>query len=229
MPRKPRFYVPGMPVHLVQRGNNRQAIFFDVEDYQAYLGWLKEAAEKYSCQIHAYILMTNHVHLLVTPEQSDGISKMMQYIGRYYVPYINHTYCRSGTLWEGRYKASLIDEDSYLLTCMRYIEMNPVRANMVDHSADYTWSSYHANAEGKDDGLIMQHDLYLALGKNNEERHEHYLKLFKTHLDEGLMTGIRAAWHSGTPLGNNRFREEVEQVLNQKVGYDHQGRPKKNN
>ncbi|MFC1537183.1 transposase [Pseudomonadota bacterium] len=226
MPRKPRFYVAGLPAHIVQRGNNRQAIFFDNADYSAYLNWLKEAAEKYRCQLHAYVLMTNHVHMLATSEKPDGISRMIQFVGRHYVPYINHAYGRTGTLWEGRYKSSLIDEENYLLICMRYIELNPVRAGMVNHPGEYRWSSYHANAEGVSDSLLTPHNQYLALGHSGAEQTDCYRELFKAHVEEKVMSGIRAAWQTGTPLGNDRFREEIEKVLNQKIGHNHRGRPK---
>ena len=141
MARKPRFVLPGYPRHVVQRGNNRQACFFDESDYRKYLDSLAEAAHKYHCQVHAYVLMTNHVHLLVTPTTDEGISQMMQSVGRRYVRYFNGVYRRTGTLWEGRYKASLVQTDSYLLTCYRYIELNPVRAEMVPDPGDYPWSS----------------------------------------------------------------------------------------
>jgi len=124
MPRKPRFYLPGISVHIVQRGHSRQPVFFENNDYAAYLNWLGEAAERYSCAIHAYVLMTNHIHILATTETKNSISLMIQYTGRRYVPYINHTYGSSGSIWEGRYKASLIHDEEYLLTCMRYIELN---------------------------------------------------------------------------------------------------------
>ena len=150
MPRKPRFYVPGLPVHAVQRGHSREPVFYEDADYQAYLGWLREGAERYGNAIHAYVLMTNHIHILVTPKDKDGISRMMQYVGRRYVPYINYHYGTSGTIWEGRYKASLVQEDGYLLTCMRYIELNPVRANMVAHPREYRWSSYRTNGAGRE-------------------------------------------------------------------------------
>ncbi len=140
MARLPRFVIPGQPQHVIQRGNNRQAIFRAEADYQFFLEKLSEAADKHQCDIHAYILMTNHVHLLVTPQTENGIGKMMQMLGRYYVHYFNNRYKRTGTLWEGRYKATLIDSEQYLLTCMRYIELNPVRAqNMAEHPADYPW------------------------------------------------------------------------------------------
>ncbi len=146
MPRKPRFFLPDVPAHIVQRGHSREPVFFEDTDYRAYLDWLGEAAERYECAIHAYVLMTNHAHILATPRDKHGISRMMQYIGRRYVPYINTTYGTSGSIWEGRYKASLINDEQYLLTCMRYIELNPVRANMARSPGHYRWSSYRANA-----------------------------------------------------------------------------------
>jgi putative transposase len=165
MPRKPRFFLPGMPVHIVQRGHSREPVFFEDNDYLAYLRWLKEGAERYKVDIHAYALMTNHIHILATTGDTDGITRMMQYVGRHYVPYINHTYGSSGSIWEGRYKASLIHDEEYLLACMRYIELNPVRADMVRSPAHYRWSSYRCNGQGKEDALITPHALYMALGK----------------------------------------------------------------
>ncbi|MBL4760405.1 MAG: transposase [Mariprofundaceae bacterium] len=227
MPRKPRFYVAGLPVHVVQRGNNRQAIFFDDADYRAYLTWLHDAAQKYGCAIHAYVLMSNHVHILVTPENVDGVSRMMQYVGRRYVPYINHRYQRSGTLWEGRYKSSLIDADGYLLACSRYIEVNPVRASMVKHPRDYIWSSYGCNGEGEADKLIQPHTLYMALGDSEVSRRQAYQGLFQAHVDDKDIADIRASWQTGTPLGNDGFREYIEEVLGKKVGRNKRGRPLK--
>jgi len=227
MPRKPRFYVPGVPVHVVQRGNNRQAIFFDDADYQGYLGWLKEAAERYSCAIHAYVLMTNHVHILATPKDKASISRLMQYVGRRYVPYINQTYGRSGTLWEGRYKGSLVQAEVYLLTCMRYIELNPVRAKLVKTTARYRWSSYHANASGRKSDLISPHKLYLAMGTDDVSRRAAYRALFRGRIDEETIVAIRAAWQTGTPLGNDRFKAKIEKTLKMKVGYAKRGRPRK--
>jgi len=146
MARKPRFTLPGYPQHIIQRGLNRRACFFAVEDYRLYLELMQEAADKYDCNVHAYVLMTNHVHLLVTPQQSLGVSFMMQRLAQRYVRAINRTYQRTGTLWDGSYKAGLVDTGRYLLTCMRYIELNPVRANMVSHPAEYAWSSYNTMA-----------------------------------------------------------------------------------
>jgi putative transposase len=141
MARLPRFVIPGHPQHVIVRGNNRAEIFCAEADYLFYLEKLKAACEKHGCDLHAYILMTNHVHLLLTPHSENGIGKVMQMVGRYYVQYYNYCYQRTGTLWEGRYKATLIDTEAYLLACMRYIEMNSVRAGMVAHPSEYPWSS----------------------------------------------------------------------------------------
>jgi len=147
MARLPRFVIPGQPQHVIQRGNDRQKIFKKTEDYEFFLEKLSDAANKYQCDIHAYVLMTNHVHLLIKPHTEDGIGKIIQMIGRYYVQYFNTSYKRTGTLWEGRYKATLINSEQYLLACMRYIEENPVGAkNMASQPADYPWSSYAHNA-----------------------------------------------------------------------------------
>lgn len=227
MPRKPRFFLPGVPAHIVQRGHNRQAIFFDDSDYLVYLSLLENAAQQYECAIHAYVLMTNHVHILATPSEKDSISRMMQAIGRRYVPYINHEYARSGTLWEGRYKASLISEESYLFACMRYIELNPVRAGIVEAPADYTWTSYHANAFGKEDPLVTRHVLYQSLGKNDAARSQAYRELFRDHINRVLLHEIRSALQTGTPLGSDRFRKGIEVTLGTKVGQVNRGRPRK--
>ena len=149
MARLPRLYVPGCSHHIIQRGNNRDACFFDERDYAFYLQQLQQSASQFNVAVHAFVLMTNHVHLLVTPSTADGCGKMMQSLGRKYVRYINITYQRSGTLWEGRYKSTLVDSELYFLTVSRYIELNPVRAGMVEAPGDYPWSSFRANGMGK--------------------------------------------------------------------------------
>jgi len=184
MPRKPRFNLVGVPQHIIQRGNNREPCFYVEADYRRYLDDLNESAIKFDCRIHTYVLMTNHVHLLVTPMVDYGLSQMMQALGRRYVHYVNKTHKRTGTLWEGRYKSSLIDSDRYLLICMRYIELNPVRASMVEHPGDYKWSGYHANAQGSDDPLIAAHPLYMELGAVDEIRLAAYRELFRHHVDK---------------------------------------------
>jgi putative transposase len=226
MPRKPRFFIPGLPAHVVQRGNNRQAIFFEEADYRVYLSLLNGARDRYGCAIHAYVLMTNHVHLLATPEDKHSVSRMMQYVGRHYVPYINKKYGRSGTLWEGRFKASIVDSSEYLLACYRYIELNPVRAGMVDQPGGYVWSSYRYNALEGTDGLITPHAEYLKLGASFSERASHYRTLYEKPVEAEQMSDLRAYVQSGTPLGNNRFRNEIEAALSVKVGQASRGRPK---
>lgn len=214
-----------MPVHIVQRGHSRAPVFFEDNDYLAYLRWLNEAADRYKVAIHAYVLMTNHIHILATAADKDGITRMMQYVGRYYVPYINHTYGTSGSIWEGRYKASLINDEEYLLTCMRYIELNPVRANMTRSPAHYRWSSYRCNGQGKADKIVTSHALYKALGRTQPSRIDAYKALFKAHLDEGALDAVRSALQTGTPLGNDCFRQTIENRLKCKVGQARRGRP----
>lgn len=227
LPRKPRFYLPGIPAHVVQRGNNRQAIFFDDSDYVAYLTYLKEGLARYHCVVHAYVLMTNHVHLLMTPYEKDAISHLTQYVGRHYVPYINYTYERSGTLWEGRHKGSLVQDETYFLNCMRYIELNPVRANMVNSPKQYPWSSHMKNAFNVDNDLITAHDSYLCLDENINARVMSYRDLFKQTLSEEMLSEIRACWQTGTPLGNDLFLQQIEAALNVRVGRTRRGRPAK--
>jgi putative transposase len=225
MPRKPRFYLPDVPAHVIQRGNNRQAVFYSDNDYRTYLGWLGEGAVQHGCTIHAYVLMTNHVHMLVTPEARDSISRMIQFIGRNYVSYINHRYKRSGTLWEGRHKGSIISSEVHLLTCSRYIELNPVRAGMVDSPVDYPWSSYRHNATGDHSALLKPHAIYLALGDRPVLRQQVYRALFQQTIDSSQIHNIRTAVQTGTPLGNDRFREQIEKALMCKVGQARRGRP----
>jgi putative transposase len=225
MPRKPRFYLPGHPAHIIQRGNCRQPVFYDDNDYLSYLTWLSEGAEKHGCSIHAYVLMTNHVHLLMTPDSRESISRTIQYLGRYYVTYINSEYGKSGTLWEGRHKGCVIDSAHYMLTCMRYIELNPVRAGMVAAPIDYRWSSYAANAAGCSDAVITPHPDYLSLGRLPDDRQYAYRELFRRELGAEQIHNIRATVQTGTPLGNEHFREAVEQTLGRKVGQARRGRP----
>lgn len=227
MARKPRFNVLGNPQHVIHRGNNRQATFFAEEDYRFYLDCLMEAARKYDCTIHAYVLMTNHVHLLVTPGQLESIARLMQSVGRRYVQYINYSYKRSGTLWEGRYKASLIQSDQYLLTCMRYIELNPVRADMVERPGDYKWSSYRTNAHGAKSELLTPHSEYEALGVMPEQKREAYRALFQSQLDPDTLAAVRTALNSELITGTGRFQAEIEAMLGRRVQPGQRGRPRK--
>jgi len=227
MARLPRFVIPGQPQHVIQRGNNREVVFVADEDYLYYLSVLKDACQKYQCDLHAYVLMTNHTHLLITPHAENSISKVMQSLGRYYVQYFNHQYRRTGTLWEGRYKATLLDSEQYLLVCSRYIELNPVRAGMVNQPEDYPWSSYHSNALGKDDKLLMTHNVYQALGKDHEERCNNYRELFKHHASEKELDDIREATNKAWVLGNDKFRGQIEKLTERQAGPKSKGGDRK--
>jgi putative transposase len=226
MARKPRFVLPGIPQHVIQRGNNREPCFYADGDYHRYLGDLKEALERNASRLHAYVLMTNHVHLLLTPMSEHGIAHLMQDLGRKYVRYINATYHRSGTLWEGRYKASLIDSEAYLLTCMRYIELNPVRAKMVAHPGEYRWSSYARNAFGHDQPLLSAHPLYTQLGPDATTRQHAYRELFRTHLDAALIHAIRQATNEELVLGREDFKERIAQMTQRQIRPGRSGRPR---
>ncbi len=203
MARLGRYFAAGQVLHVIQRGNNRQAIFFAPADYRHYHGWLAEAAGKYGCAVHAYVLMTNHVHLLVTPRDADSLPRMMQSLGRRYVRYVNGQYRRTGTLWEGRYRAAPIDSDDYFLSCCRYIELNPVRARMAAHPGDYPWSSYAAHAHGAADALVAAHPLFKRLGRSAAARQKEYRALFRRKLAEDFVDALRKATNGGWALGSD--------------------------
>ena len=226
MPRRPRIKLADIPQHIVQRGINREPCFFAEEDYHCYLHWLQKSAADWSCSIHAYVLMTNHVHLLVTAARPDGIAKLMQSIGRRYVQYINRSYRRTGSLWEGRFKSSLVQAEAYLLTCMRYIELNPVRANMVNDPAQYRWSSYRHNGLGQAEERIAPHPLYLALGDGAAHRQAAYRGLFRSELDAEALADIRIALAQGQPLGSERFNEIMCAAVGVRRAQQRPGRPK---
>jgi putative transposase len=229
MARKPRFTLPGYPQHIIQRGLDRQACFFAVEDYRLYLELMQEAAGKYDCHVHAYVLMTNHVHMLVTPQQSLGVSFMMQRLAQRYVRTMNSTYRRTGTLWDGRYKAGLVDTGRYLLTCMRYIELNPVRATMVSHPAEYAWSSYRHNGQGSPDKVIKSHPFYIQLDKQQQKRCAAYRAMFATHIEADLLSEIRNTLNQELVLGSGAFRKQVETMLGRQTQKKPKGRPRKAN
>lgn len=226
MPRRPRVTLPGVPLHLIQRGNNRQACFFADDDYRAYLEWLEEYSTECECAIHAYVLMTNHVHLLITPHTSKSAGELMKRLGQRYVQYVNRTYRRSGTLWEGRFRSCITQEEGYLLACYRYIELNPVRANMVEHPADYPWSSYRANAQGEPTTLLMPHPLFTALGKDDTGRTKAYRELFRSQLDPGMADEIRSATNGNYALGSLQFQNQVAAMLHRRVARGKPGRPR---
>lgn len=210
MPRPLRYDVVGIPQHVVQRGVNRQRTFFSRRDCHRYLGWLRLAAHECACDVHAYVLMTNHVHLLVTPREPMAIAAMMQSLGRRYVLYVNNKRERTGTLWEGRYKASLVATGSYLWACYRYIELNPVRAGMVVRPGEYRWSSFHRNCVGASDPLIVEHAEYTELGDDVAARAAAYSRLFDEGLQEAALRDIRASLDRCDPYGSDEFKRNVE-------------------
>ncbi len=225
MPRRARLVVPGIPWHIIQRGNNRSACFYADEDYHRYLDTLNEQAQKFECLIHAYCLMTNHVHLLLTPMHENSAALLMKHLGQRYVQYINRRYQRSGTLWEGRFKSCLTQSEEYVLACYRYIELNPVRANMVEHPADYPWSSYRCNGQREVNPFITPHEEYLRLGSTDEQRHQHYRELLQVHLEPNLLEEIRSSTNGNYALGSERFRKEIGQMLERRVTPGKAGRP----
>ena len=226
MARQPRFNLVGVSQHVIQRGNNREPCFYAEEDYRVYLDILEAFLQKYHCLLHAYVLMTNHVHLLVTPQREDAVSKVMQMLGAKYVRYINKAYKRTGTLWEGRYKASLVDSENYLLTCMRYIELNPVRAGMVEVPGEYKWSSYHRNAYGRSDMCITTHPVYDSLADSVEEKQSRYRALFSNALSYDQLHEIRSMLNQEMVLGRSRFKERIEKMVNRRIEPGKAGRPK---
>lgn len=225
MARKPRFDIPGIPQHVIQRGNNRDACFFDSQDCRYYLAALKAVSEKTGCAIHAYVLMTNHVHLLVTPGERGSLPAMMQGLGRRYVRYLNDRYLRTGTLWEGRYKACLVQSEHYLLTCYRYIELNPVRAGMVSMPGDYQWSSYRCNALGTPDALVSGHEVYTALGESSGTRCKAYRALFESYPAPEELAGIRSSINEELVLGSEQFRDTIANRVRRRVRRGRAGRP----
>ena len=225
MARLPRLLPVGVPVHVIQRGNNRQVCFVSEEDYTAYLEWLACYAVKYGVDVHAWVLMTNHVHLLCTPRRGGAISGMMQSLGRSYVRYFNYSYKRTGTLWEGRYKSCVVQSYRYLLEVYRYIELNPVRAEMVNDPGEYPWSSYGVNALCGGADLCTPHPEYRRLGADDEDRRKSYRSLFRGHVDGTLLEEIRLMTNKGLALGNYRFKEEIEALTGRRVIAKKRGRP----
>jgi putative transposase len=207
--RLPRHIIPGQPYHVIQRGVNRSAVFVRPTDHAFFRDRLAAALERYRCQLHAYVLMTNHVHLLVTPSGPSSIAQLIQSVSRRYVPWFNKATDRTGTLWSSRYRATVIDSDHYLLACYRYIELNPVRAGMVADPEDYQWSSYRANALGMIDSLITPHALYAGLGADLTSCRSAYRALFCTPVEEETLRDLRAATRSGRQLSLERRRQEL--------------------
>jgi putative transposase len=226
MARLPRYFVKGVPLHIILRGNNREPIFANDEDCQFFKEALIDAVKKHGLSIHAYVFMTNHIHLLASPISEESVPKTLQSVGRRYVQYFNFRYQRTGTLWEGRYRATIVEAESYLFECMRYIELNPVRAGMVMHPREHEWSSYLANAEGRADALVTQHRLFKSLGADVELRREGYRALVTTPMDVDMLKVIRESTNKGWAMGSGRFKDKVETLTERRVTPLPKGRPK---
>jgi putative transposase len=224
MSRRHRIHVDDLPLHIVQRGHSRRPCFLADADRRAYLRCLEVALGDARCALHAYVLMTNHVHLLVTPSEAARVPGLLVALGRRYVQYFNTTHGRSGTLWEGRYRSSLVDSDAYLIACMRYIELNPVRAGIVSDPAAYRWSSYGANALGTGDALVRSHPTYDALGADDVVRRVAYRSLFRDEPADTLGI-IRESLARGAPLGSRQFLASVERMLGRRCVPRPPGRP----
>jgi putative transposase len=226
MSRHPRLILPAVPLHIIQRGNNRVPCFAGTSDFLVYLTLLRQYAAKTACHIHAYVLMTNHVHLLLSAGSRTGPSILMRRLGQHYVQYFNRRQGRTGTLWEGRFRSCLVDSERYLLVCQRYIELNPVRARMVETPEAYPWSSYRANALGADDPLVTPHLVYTGLGAHDVDRRAAYRHLFFEDLSEQLLADIRHAANSNRPLGPASFVDEVANTVGRRPEQRRRGRPR---
>ena len=226
MPRRARMYLPGYVYHIVQRGNNREACFFEEENYRVYLNLMREALPRCGTRLHAYCLMTNHMHLLITPATAEGISNLMRVVGSRYAVYMNKRHGRSGTLWEGRHKASAVDSNGYLLKCYRYIELNPVVAKMVARPEEYAWSSYSANAWGTWNPAVTPHACYLKLSKRPAQRQHNYRELFQEVLSPEDIHAFQEATHYCMPVGSAFFRKQIEHKMGRPLGQAYRGRPR---
>lgn len=228
MARLPRLFAKGQPQHIIQRGLNNQRVFATEPDYLYYLDCLEHAADEHRLAIHAYVLMPNHIHLLATPFNDTSAPKTLQSVGRRYVQFFNANNNRSGTLWQSRYRSTVIDAGAYLLICMRYIESNPLRTgNRIAHPADYPWSSYAGNALGKSDSLLTPHPLYHQLGGSPRARAAQYRKLSRTLPSEADIMAINEATNKAWALGNKRFQTRIETLAGRRAAPLPRGRPRK--
>jgi putative transposase len=227
MARQPRLVVPSQAHHIVQFAVDRQVIFRDPDDHQHFLSWLKDAAKLYKVAIHAYVLMPDHLHILATPADAEGLARMMQWAGRHYVPYFNRKYQRAGTLWQGRFKATVIEAASYLLLCSRFIELNPVRDGLVSNPLDYRWSSYTHHVGSEPDPLVVDHMIYWSLGNTPFQREAAYKQLTEQALTLSEMQDLRDSVHKGWVLGSEAFKNELEKQTSRQVRPGKRGRPRK--
>ena len=225
MARLPRLTLAGYPHHVIQRGNNRQAIFVTVADYQHLLALFEENAKKFEVNVHAYVLMTNHFHLLATPQTDKGLPLLMQAVGRSYVRYFNDRQSRSGSLWEGRYRSTLIEIDRYLLTCMAYIDLNPVRAGMVTEAHEYAWSSHGFYVGARSDKLITPHSLFWDLANTPFAREAAYADLVRSGINADQQSALTKSVLAGWALGNSDFVADLQKKTDRRVSKAKVGRP----
>ncbi len=216
MARQPRFSITGQAQHIIQKGNNKKVIFSSDRDYRYYLDKLGEKCLEHNLDIHAYVLMPNHTHILATPFKKDSITRVFQSLGRCYAQYYNYIHDRTGTLFEGRYKATVVDADTYLLDCYRYIELNPVRSSIVNCPSEYIWSSYRHNTGILHDNLIKPHNKYLNLRNKDQSAADAYRNLFLTPLDIKIVNEITEATNKSWVLGSNNFKKLIESSLNRR-------------
>ena len=226
MARLPRYTIINQPQHIIQRGQNGKRIFRAKQDYQYFHDCLDAAAYNYNLKVHAYALMPDHVHILATPKQEDSISRTIQSIGRNYVQYFNESYGGDGTLWEGRYRATVLDTKPYLLKCCRYIELNPVRAGLTKAPGDYHWSSYASNTGDEPDEMITPHREYLKLGKDDQQRTRAYRALFKKSIDADTAAYITESTLKGWAIGDLKFARRVEKRTGRRAVQLPKGRPR---
>jgi putative transposase len=226
MPRPPRISIPEITFHIVQRGNDRSRTFFVDDDYRAYLNLLNLMSARYATDVHAYVLMTNHVHLLMTSKLADGVSRTMQQVAAGYSRRINDRHQRTGTLWEGRFRSSAIDSEFYCLACYRYIELNPVRAGLVQYPGDYRWSSYAENAGLCAPAIVKHHPCYLALADSTGLRRERYADLVDERISDHTVTEIRRGAGKGLPVGSDGFKRRIESELGRPLTPRKVGRPR---
>lgn len=227
MARLPRLSVAGGLHHLIQRCHEGSQLFRDEEDYQMFLNWLKQGIHQFRIALHAYVLMPDHLHLLMTPEDSEGIGKLMQWLGRHYVPYFNHKYQRQGGLWQGRYRATVLEAESYFINCSLLIESNPVRRHLCDDAADYPWSSYQHHIGQRRDPLVSEHPIFWAMGNTPFQREANYRQQMEQSLSRNMIQQINEATNKAWVLGSDQFKAELARQTERRVAPGVRGRPRK--
>lgn len=227
MARLSRPVVANVPLHITQRGNNRLRCFFGDSDYLVYLDLLNRAAREADCRIHSYVLMTNHIHLLLSPDDERGPAFLMKFVGERYVQYVNRRHSRTGTLWEGRFRSCLVQSEQYLMVCQRYIELNPVRAQMVNDPSSYPWSSYRYHANGEESSLVTPHELYGRMGADPLLRQRAYRELCADALDDDAVSEVRRATKSNLALGSETFTEQMADLMGRSMIRGEGARPRR--